>query len=288
MSETAASKATPEREEELLESLTDVRHRVQMACSSVGSSQPVQTQPMLVAVSKYKPISDISACYESGSQLDFGENYVHELVDKAQALPRDIRWHFIGTLQSNKAKILASIPNLYAIQTLTSVKAASALNKSLPSERDAPLRVFIQINTSGEDSKSGLPLLSRSTTPTSTNANNDSELVQLAKHIVTECPRLRLEGLMTIGAIEQSLGAASGEGQNDDFERLKETRDALQEWLSKELGQSSNSIQWGREEDGRLILSMGMSGDFEAAIKAGSDVVRVGTGIFGQRPPKSK
>ncbi|KAF8635081.1 hypothetical protein AX15_000565 [Amanita polypyramis BW_CC] len=277
-----ATGTTPERVAELLESLADVRERVQTAYSSVSSSQaPLAREPTLVAVSKYKPASDILACFESASQLDFGENYVQELVEKSAVLPRDIRWHFIGTLQSNKAKTLASIPNLYAIQTLTSTKTATALNKSIPPERDTPLRVLIQINTSGEESKSGLPPLSKSIGDT----NIDTELTQLAKHVVTECPRLRLEGLMTIGAIDQSHQAAES-GENADFERLGETRDVLHQWLTKEFDQLSGSKRWGREEDGRLVLSMGMSSDFEAAIKARSDIVRVGTGIFGRRPPK--
>lgn len=115
------AKPSQERVSELLESLSEIRSRVQQASGSAASSTA------LVAVSKYKPSSDILACYEDG-QRDFGENYVQELVDKAQEvrvtideyyltslwrltiprqLPQDIRWHFIGTLQSNKCKILA-------------------------------------------------------------------------------------------------------------------------------------------------------------------------------------
>lgn len=198
---------------------------------------------------------------------------MQELVDKAAELPLEIQWHFIGTLQSNKAKILGSIPNLHTIQTLTSTKAATALNKALPA-RSTPLNILIQINTSGESSKSGLPSLTSSPP-----ADSALELPQLAKHIVTRCPGLRLQGLMTIGALEQSVGA----GNNEDFERLKETRDHLQEVLKRDVeGQGQGT--WG--EDGRLLLSMGMTNDFEAALKAGSDIVRVGTGVFGARAKK--
>lgn len=119
--------------------------------------------------------------------------------------------------------------------------------------------MLLQVNTSAEDSKSGLSAL-------------DGELANLAKHIIDECPRLRLQGLMTIGSIDQSH---SGD-ENQDFETLKRTRDALQATLAPG--------NWG--VDGVLVLSMGMSSDFEAALKAGSDIVRVGTGIFGSRPPK--
>jgi uncharacterized pyridoxal phosphate-containing UPF0001 family protein len=84
---------------------------------------------------------------------------------------------------------------------------------------------------------------------------------------------------MTIGALDQSLSASEGE-KNADFETLKGTGDVLQEYLTAELGEEVKQ-KWGRE--GRLVLSMGMSSDFEAALKAGSDIVRVGTGIFGER-----
>ncbi len=167
------------------------------------------------------------------------------------------------------------IPNLYAVQTVTSAKAATGLNKYLPAERSAPLNILLQVNTSGEDNKSGVPPLS----PDSPSA--DVELTQLARHIIKECPRLHFQGLMTIGSLTESLSSA--EKENEDFERLKQTRDLLQEALSKEF--PADSGKWGL--DGRLLLSMGMSSDFEAALKAGSDIVRVGTGIFGTRPKKT-
>ena len=185
------------------------------------------------------------------------------------------------SLISSCYHICLALPNLHTIQTLTSIKTATALNKNIPSERSNPLHVIIQINTSGEESKSGLLPLSKSTEDT----NLDTELTQLARHIVAECPRLRLEGLMTIGAQELSQKTAES-GENEDFERLRETRDVLQQWLIREFAQSPEYKRWGREDDHQLILSMGMSSDFEAAIKAGSNTVRVGTGIFGGRPPK--
>uniref|UniRef100_A0A0W0EUN8 Pyridoxal phosphate homeostasis protein n=1 Tax=Moniliophthora roreri TaxID=221103 RepID=A0A0W0EUN8_MONRR len=255
--------ATSDRTDELRESLSEIRERVGSAAT-------------LVAVSKYKPSSDIFVCYENG-QKDFGENYVQELVDKAKELPNDIRWHFIGTLQSNKAKLVSSIPNLHTVQTISSSKIADALNKALPEERTkTPLNVLIQVNTSGEDTKSGLPPLSRDSN------SDDSELKQLAKYIIISCPKLHLQGLMTIGALELSLNATETE-KNADFERLKETRDVLSEWLRAE---GEDEGKWG--QDGKLLLSMGMSSDFEAALKAGSDIVRVGTGIFGQRKKKEE
>lgn len=161
---------------------------------------------------------------------------------------------------------------MYCIQTLGSVKAANALNKALPVERTS-LKVLIQVNTSGEDSKSGLPPL----TPSSD--LEESELVKLAKYVVTECPKLRLEGLMTIGAFKMSL-ATSDTQKNLDFDTLKVTRDVLSTYLLSSIG---NNKRWGDESYGKLMLSMGMSSDFEAALKSDSDIVRVGTGIFGRR-----
>jgi len=276
-------RATPERAAELRESLAAIRNRVKQAASP-------NTTPTLVAVSKIKPASDVLACYEAG-QLDFGENYVQEMVEKANQLPIDIRWHFIGTLQSNKAKILAAIPNLYAIQTLTSIKTATAINTAIDKnvvlpERTSPLNVLLQVNTSGEDNKSGLdPLLpSSTTTAESEDASDASELAQLACHVISNCPRLHLQGLMTIGSLTESLASSSSsEKPNQDFETLISTRAALQDYLEK-AGFPAREGKWG--VDGKLLVSMGMSSDFEAALKVGSDVVRVGTGIFGARPKR--
>lgn len=164
-----------------------------------------------------------------------------------------------------------AIPNLYAVQTVGSVKGADALDKQLTT-RTTPLNVLLQVNTSGEDAKSGLPPLTSSPAPP------ESELVQLAKHIITSCPHLHLQGLMTIGSLAESLH--STEKPNEDFEKLKQTREVLEEALAAEKG------KWG--EDGGLLLSMGMSSDFEAALRTGSDIVRVGTGIFGSRPKKEE
>ncbi|THH33456.1 hypothetical protein EUX98_g742 [Antrodiella citrinella] len=261
----STSRASLERAIELAESLSEIRVQVREATPSTSAHTLT-----LVAVSKYKPASDIWACYETG-QRDFGENYVQELVEKAAELPTDIRWHFIGALQSNKAKILASIPNIYSIQTVSSTKAATALQKAVSPDRPNPLNILLQVNTSGEDSKSGLnSLTSSETAPT-------AELTLLALHVLKECPALHLQGLMTIGALTESL---SDDHPNRDFERLKETRDLLQ----SALAQAGFAGKWGVE--GRLVLSMGMSSDFKAAIAAGSDIVRVGTGIFGTRAKK--
>ncbi|KAF8798752.1 hypothetical protein BYT27DRAFT_6876169 [Phlegmacium glaucopus] len=209
----------------------------------------------------------------NAGRLDFGENYVQELEEKARKLPADIRWDFTGTLQSNKAKTLVSIPNLFGIQTLGSVKAASALNKALPLDRISPSRVLLQVNTSGEDSKSGLPPLTASMSDL-----ENLELLILAQHILTQCPKLGLEGLMTIGALKLSL--STSETEKYRFRKAQRDRRTSSSQASKQHlrrgGGGGN--HWGEEPSGRLLLSMGMSSDFEAALKSGSDIVRVSTG----------
>ncbi|KAI0267882.1 hypothetical protein BC834DRAFT_968779 [Gloeopeniophorella convolvens] len=244
-----------ERTAELQSNLADIRVRIQAAASASTSPHP----PTLVAISKLKPAPDVRACYEAG-QRDFGENYAQEMRDKALVLPRDIRWHFVGALQSNKAKALAEMENLHAVQTLASARAADALSRHRAPGAPA-LRVLLQVNTSGEDSKAGL------------GAGADAALAELALHVVRACPRLRLVGLMTIGAPD---------GGVRDFQVLREVRERLEGVLREEV--AADGGEWG--EEGRLALSMGMSGDFEDAIREGADVVRVGTGIFGERPKK--
>ena len=184
-----------------------------------------------------------------------------ELVTKSETLPRDIRWHFTGALQTNKCKPLAMIPNLWAVESLDTAKKADALQKgrsALLAEKPhfIKLGVFIQVNTSNEASKSGC---------------QPSEVVTLARHLIGSCPSLELRGLMTIGAIARSK---EPDVPNEDFILLRETRDKL----AVELG-------WEKE---KLELSMGMSDDFEAAIAEGAANVRVGTTIFGERPPKNE
>ena len=146
--------------------------------------------------------------------------------------------------------------------------------------------MLLQVNTSGEDAKSGLPPLSLPADAAAEDEADAAPLVQLARHVVAECPRLRLAGLMTIGALAESLGAAAS-GENSDFARLAASRAALEAALARAGFPPGEGGRWGGA-DGRLLLSMGMSSDFEAALAAGSDIVRVGTSIFGSRPKKEE
>lgn len=252
----------PQRAAVLTSNLEHIRERISAV---LPSQQPARPPPRLVAVSKLKPASDVLALHNPPtSHSHFGENYVQELLEKSRLLPSSINWHFIGGLQSNKATHLArDVDNLWAVESVDSEKKATLLNKGRV-ERNTrlndtePLRVFIQVNTSGEDSKSGV-------------APDSPELVSLARHIRDSCDALRLQGLMTIGAIARSK-ATTPETENEDFICLRETRDKLAEQLGVQ-----------KEE---LELSMGMSEDFEGAIRQGSSEVRVGSTIFGERPAK--
>lgn len=234
-------------------------------------------QVRLVAVSKLKPANDILALHrEPAGQLHFGENYAQELGQKAELLPRSIRWHFIGGLQSTHCKTLAKIPNLFAVSSIDSAKKAQLLNKArgdlVASSADtgadpAPrLNVHVQVNTSGEESKSGVA--------------PGADVVALSRLVLAECPHLNLLGFMTIGAIARSV-ATTPENENEDFVRLREQRDLVAAELADLLAARG-------EGAAPLELSMGMSEDFEGAIALGSGEVRVGSTIFGTRGPKSE
>lgn len=252
--------ASPARAATLLANLTSVTSRITAAAKS---DRPIR----LIAVSKLKPASDILALHQPpGGHLHFGENYLQELQEKAKLLPASIRWHFIGGLQSNKCVTLArDVRGLWAVESVDSEKKASLLDKGWgersaelrASDAEDRLRVFVQVNTSGEENKSGV--------------DPGDGAVALCRFIRDKCPRLRLQGVMTIGAIARSK-ATTPENENEDFLCLRDTRDRV----VKELGLEG------------LELSMGMSEDFEGAIALGSDEVRVGTTLFGERPPKSE
>ncbi|KAI0193774.1 hypothetical protein EV127DRAFT_424176 [Xylaria flabelliformis] len=266
MTDVEEMKIDPTRAAALTSQIKSVSERI----AAVGKGRNVR----LVAVSKLKPANDILALVqpqpESGiePQFHFGENYAQELAQKAELLPRNIRWHFIGGLQSGHCKNLAKIPNLWCVSSVDTLKKAqlldryrgeflSAFTSSSSSSSEVPekLNIHVQVNTSGETSKSGCA--------------PGSETVELCR-AVKDAPNLHLLGLMTIGAIARSV-ATTAENENEDFVTLKEQRDLV----AKELGLDN------------LELSMGMSEDFEGAIAMGSDEVRVGSTIFGTRPSKA-
>ena len=232
------------------EAVKRVSGLVKSAASACGCASGVR----LVAVSKFQPLGALQEAYDAG-QRDFGENYVQELVEKAPQMPSDVRWHFIGKLQGNKAKsLLGAVPNLHCVETVDTLKLANRLNTVCASlgcrDASAPLEVMVQLNTSGEASKSGVACA--------------ADAVALAQHIDASCERLRVAGLMTIGQ----------QADEGCFTALVEARAAVGAALGRDPAQ--------------LHLSMGMSGDFEQAIACGSTNVRVGSTIFGARPAKDK
>ncbi|KAK6210871.1 hypothetical protein LQW54_005746 [Pestalotiopsis sp. IQ-011] len=261
MSDEVEMKVDPSRAAALISQLGSVSERV----AAVAKGRKVR----LVAVSKLKPANDILALTQPPtSHLHFGENYAQELTQKAELLPKSIEWHFIGGLQSGHCKNLAKIPNLFCVSSVDTAKKAQLLDvhrgklisSAYPATPVPKLNIHVQVNTSGEESKSG--------------CSPGADTVALCKLVLDECPHLNLLGLMTIGAIARSK-ETTPENENEDFLCLKEQRDLV----VKELGLE------GKQE---LELSMGMSEDFEGAIALGSGEVRVGSTIFGVRGPKSE
>ena len=201
----------------------------------------------LLAVSKTKPVSLIKQAFAQGLS-HFGENYVQESIEKIQQIKTDsdfdrpIHWYFIGPLQSNKTRPVAE--NFDWVQSVDRLKIAQRLNEQRP-ESLPVLNICLQVNISGEESKSGTTL---------------SQVIELASQ-VQDLPRLKLRGIM---AIPQ---------KGDDPEVVEQQFLALHK-IYQTLQQQYPDID---------TLSMGMSGDLESAIKCGSTMVRIGTDIFGSR-----
>ncbi|EKO3438874.1 YggS family pyridoxal phosphate-dependent enzyme [Vibrio fluvialis] len=223
-----------------LEHITSQIENAQQKCGRPRSS--VQ----LLAVSKTKPVEAILEAAQAG-QRAFGENYVQEGCDKVQFFAEhhpelDLEWHFIGPLQSNKTRLIAE--HFDWMHTIDRAKIAQRLSKQRPAHLP-PLQVLIQVNTSGEASKSGI---------------SENDLFTLAE-LISGLPNLTLRGLMSIPE-----NVPDYPSQLAAFRQLATLKDRLAE-----------------KYDGIDTLSMGMSGDMEAAIEAGSTIVRIGTAIFGQR-----
>ena len=203
---------------------------------------------LLVAVSKTKTVEAIKELYDLG-QRDFGENYVQEMVDKQVQLPKDIRWHFIGHLQTNKAKYIA--PFVYLIHGVDSFKLLKEINKQ-GEKNDRVIQVLLQVHIAEEETKFGL---------------DDKELETILGSGVNE-----LEGLKNI-SILGFMGMASF---TEDVQQVRKEFHYL-----KSLFDKYSSIKLSRPQ--LQTLSMGMSGDYQIAIEEGSNMVRIGSLIFGKR-----
>ncbi|KAL7130928.1 hypothetical protein ABFS83_13G165200 [Erythranthe nasuta] len=241
--------AAPAVEGATVTALRAVLHRVRLAAERSGRRAD---DVRVVAVGKTKPASLIDQLYDAGHRR-FGENYVQEIIEKAPQLPEDIQWHFIGHLQSNKVKaLLTAVPNLTMVEGVDNEKVANNLDRVVSNIGRQPLKVLVQVNTSGEVSKSGV---------------DPSECLDLVKHVKLGCPNLEFSGLMTIGMPDYT-------STPENFKTLYNCRAEV----CKALGLIESQCE----------LSMGMSGDFEKAIEMGSTSVRIGSTIFGPRDYSKK
>ncbi len=194
----------------------------------------------LIAVSKFQPIESVEALYRLGHR-DFGENYVQDLIKRAEELKQrgcgELRWHFIGHLQTNKVKAL--LPYVVSIHSVDSVKLAREISKRWTGVEALP--IFVEVNIDEEPSKAGFK----------------SGEVLAGLEEIARLPGILVQGLMCVPSEEGDPGGA--------FRKLREL-----------------SLRAGALTQGKL--SMGMSSDFEVAIREGATHVRVGSLIFGERP----
>ncbi len=225
----------------LRENLHEVEEKIQEACRRAGRDRGEVT---LVAVSKTKPVEMLKEAYDLGMRV-FGENKVQEIREKYEALPRDVEWHMIGHLQTNKVKYIVDKVSL--IHSVDSLRLAEVIEKEAQ-KHEKTVDILLEVNVAEEESKFGLRI---------------SEVLPLAEKIV-QFPHIRLRGLMTIAPFVENP-----EKNREIFANLHELYVDIKE---KNIDNGTVSI-----------LSMGMTNDYEVAIEEGATMVRVGTGIFGAR-----
>ena len=205
---------------------------------------PYRKKVTLVAVSKMHSVPEIMEAYEEG-QRDFGENKPQELAEKYEKMPKDIRWHMIGHLQTNKVRLI--IDKVCMIHSVDSLKLAQVIDKEA-GKHGLVMPVLIEVNIGEEESKSGI---------------SAEDLPRLAGSL-SELKNIRVQGLMCIPPY-----ADNPENNRKYFEALRNLSIDIKD-------RNIDNISMD-------ILSMGMSADFETAVSEGADIVRVGTGIFGER-----
>jgi pyridoxal phosphate enzyme (YggS family) len=204
----------------------------------------VDKQVSLIAVSKTKPNEDLMELYALG-QRAFGENYVQELIDKAATLPKDIHWHFIGHLQSNKVKYIA--PFVHLIHGVDSEKLLQEINKQAL-KQGRVIDCLLQVHIAEEETKFGF---------------DETSLIEfLQSGRLVNYPNIAIKGLMGMASFSDNQQQVQKE-----FKQLKKCFD---------LAKNSIGVSC-------TILSMGMSGDYELAIQEGSNMVRIGSLLFGAR-----
>jgi len=204
----------------------------------------------LVAVSKFNDSAAVLEAYEAGQRI-FGENIVQELVEKQEALPKDIQWHLIGHLQTNKVKYIA--PFISLIQSVDSIKLLAEIDKHAAKNKRV-IDCLLQVYIADEDTKFGL---------------DHAEVIELLRsEEYLAMKNIRITGLMGIAS-----NNAEEKQTKDEFQELKVLFDGIK-------------VSFFRKEESFKELSMGMSGDYKLAIEEGSTMVRIGSSIFGARKIK--
>ena len=198
----------------------------------------------LIAVSKTKPVSMLQEIYDHGCR-HFGENKVQELVEKYEVLPKDIKWHMIGHLQRNKVKYI--VDKVFLIHSVDSVRLAEEIDKQA-AKKQVICNILVEVNVANEATKFGLMV---------------DEVVSMVEEI-SKFPNIRIKGLMTIAPY-----VVDSEENRLYFRKIKQ--------LSVDI------MQKNIDNVTMDVLSMGMTGDYEVATEEGATLVRVGTGIFGER-----
>ena len=196
----------------------------------------------LVAVSKTKPVEDLQEAYDGGMR-DFGENKIQEMCDKYEVLPKDIRWHMIGHVQTNKVKYMA--PFVHLIHGVDSLRLLKEIDKQA-ARNERVIDVLLQVFIADEETKFGL---------------DASELNDILSNEIQQLPNVRVVGLMGMATFTDDENQI-----REEFKTLKALADQHQ-----------------KNHPDLTIVSMGMSGDYAIAIEEGSTMVRIGSSIFGHR-----
>lgn len=213
--------------------------------------QNIPNYVTIIAVSKFQPIEKIQSAYDAGHR-DFGENYVQEMVDKYQVLPKDIHWHFIGHLQTNKVKYI--VPFVHLIHSVDSLKLLKEINKQAEKNQRV-VSCLLQIHIAEEETKFGL--------------SSQEALDILSSEELKSFQFIKIKGLMGM-----ATNTNNTEQIKKEFLSLKSLFDQFKNTFHLP------NVQFE-------ILSMGMSNDYPIAIECGSNAIRIGTLIFGERPTKN-
>ena len=219
---------------------------IQNNLRSIQASLPEKVT--LVAVSKTKPVSDLMEAYEAGQRI-FGENKIQEMTEKWEAMPKDIQWHMIGHVQTNKVKYMAPYVNL--IHGVDSLKLLQEINKQAR-KNNRIIDCLLQVYIAEEETKFGL------------DEKEVNEILEYVQNDNNEMNHIRIVGLMGMATFTNNPAQVEKE-----FSRLKTIFDSYSNLNTKNCQLNT--------------LSMGMSGDYALAIKCGSTMVRIGSSIFGGR-----